>query len=185
MTTTSIIRAIVATTAVVVALGVAGCGGSESEPHPEGSDTHVHIDPLDPDTLPPEKVAETAMNAILSWQPAADTSKADAVRRARPWLGGDLAAQAATPAPAPTGMRPDAKWEAWSRSKDSLTAACTVADDTPAHPDGMRTVIVDVRCRQTVLHTTGSSTTLAAERWRTTVTATDDGWRLTDFRFRS
>jgi len=34
------------------------------------------------------------MQMILSWQPAVDESKTDALIRATPWLGGDLRAVA-------------------------------------------------------------------------------------------
>ncbi|MFD4184050.1 hypothetical protein [Rhodococcus sp. NPDC058514] len=38
-------------------------------------------------------------------------------------------------------------------------------------------------CTQTALHAAGSSTRLSPETWRTTVTRTDDGWRMTDYRY--
>ncbi|MDJ0362477.1 hypothetical protein [Rhodococcus sp. H29-C3] len=75
-----------AVTAAAV-LALAGCGGSsDPDPIPEGTDAHVQIDPLDPAGLDAPGAATTAMNAILSWQPAVDASKADALARARPWI---------------------------------------------------------------------------------------------------
>lgn len=48
----------------------------------------------------------------------------------------------------------------------------------------MRTVVIDVICTQTVLHASGRSTRLTPPQlWRTTTVRTDDGWRLTDYRF--
>ncbi|MDI9940369.1 hypothetical protein QM806_33895 [Rhodococcus sp. IEGM 1351] len=169
--------------AVSATLMLAGCGSSGDEDEPSGSDDHAHIDPLDPAALDADGTAVTAMQAILSWQPAVDESKSDALRRARPWLGGELATTVDNDSGAATGLRPDREWLAWQQAGDALTASCTKADSTPAAPEGMRTVVIDVSCLQTVLHTAGSSTPLAEQTWRTTVTRTDDGWRLTDFRY--
>jgi len=47
----------------------------------------------------------------------------------------------------------------------------------------MRTLVIDVTCTQSVLHASGQSTRLTPQTWRTTVTRTDDGWRLTDYRY--
>ncbi|WP_245814079.1 hypothetical protein [Rhodococcus marinonascens] len=169
----------------VLSVGVvlAGCSSPETGSEHVGSDDHVRIDPLDPTQLGAEDTATTAMGAILSWQPAVDESKSDALRRARPWLGGDLAVavdQATGPAPT---LRPDQEWLAWRESGAAVSASCTRADSTPAAPEGMRTVVIDVTCTQTVLHAAGSSTPRAPETWRTTATRTDDGWRLTGFRY--
>ncbi|MBY6438109.1 hypothetical protein HQ602_17180 [Rhodococcus kroppenstedtii] len=170
------------TTAAVL---LAGCGGNDPDPIPEGTDAHVAIDPLDPAALGPDEAAAAAMNAILSWQPATDTSKADALTRARPWLGGALAGVVDTSPTAGAGLRPDREWAAWARSGDTLTATCTRAPDSPNSPAGMTTVIVDLSCRQQVLHASGSVTPRAPEVWRTTAVATPDGWRVTDFRYRT
>jgi hypothetical protein len=171
--------------AVGIAVIVAGCGSSpDPDPIPEGTDAHVQIDPLDPASLGPQQAAQTAMNAILSWQPAFDTSKTDALTRARPWLTVPLTET--LDAPQTTAqLRPDREWEAWARSGDTLTATCTPAADTPASPEGMRTVIVDLDCRQRVLHAAGTSTLRPVETWRATVISTPGGWRLSDFRFRT
>ncbi len=91
--------------AVSATLMLAGCGSSSDEDEPMGSDDHAHIDPLDPAHLDADGTAATAMQAILSWQPAVDGSKSDALRRARPWLGGDLAATVDNDSGAATGLR--------------------------------------------------------------------------------
>lgn len=176
-----LIGAVIATTAVLAGCGASSGDGGSGEHG--GSDDHVHIDPYDPAHLDDVGTATTAMQVILSWQPAVDESKSDALRRARPWLGGDLAAIVDNDNGAATGIRPDREWAAWKESGDALTASCTKAESTPAAPEGMRTVVIDVSCRQTVLHAAGSSTNLAAQTWRTTITRTDDGWRLTDYRY--
>jgi len=171
---------------LAVTAALAGCGSSNGDGgdgEHGGSDDHAHIDPYDPAHLDEVGTATTAMETILSWQPAIDESKSDALRRARPWLGGDLAATVDNDNGGATGIRPDRDWSAWKESGDALTASCTKAETTPAAPEGMRTVVIDVSCRQTVLHAAGSSTNLAAQTWRTTITRTDDGWRLTDYRY--
>lgn len=179
-------RTLLLASAVAAVMLIAGCGspGTSSEGEDRsGTDAGAHIDPLDPAHLDASATATTAMQVILSWQPAVDGSKSDALARARPWLGGDLAdAVDETTGPAPT-LRPDREWAAWKQAGDALTASCTEAESTPAAPEGMRTLVIDVDCRQTVLHASGSSTTLPTQTWRTTVTHTDDGWRLTGFRY--
>lgn len=171
--------------ALAVAVFVAGCGSSpDPDPVPEGTDAHVQIDPLDPASLGPKEAAGAAMNAILSWQPAFDTSKTDALVRARPWLTVPLTDTLDGPQTS-AALRPDREWDAWAASGDTLTATCTPAADTPASPEGMRTVIVDLDCRQRVLHASGASTLRPVETWRTTIISTPGGWRLSDFRYRT
>lgn len=175
-----LIAGLAVTTAVL-----AGCGASGGDVDSEhvGSDDHAEIDPYDPTHLDEVGTATTAMQVILSWQPAVDESKSDALRRARPWLAGNLLDTVDNDGGGVTGVRPDRDWVAWKESGDALTASCSKAESTPAAPEGMRTVVIDVSCRQTVLHAAGSSTNLAGQTWRTTVTRTENGWRLTDFRY--
>nr|ARX60607.1 putative membrane protein [Prescottella equi] len=163
------------------AIALAGCGSdSDNAPH-TGTDDHAAITPLSPQEIDADQTAITAMQTILSWQPAVDDSKGDVLVRAKPWLGGDLLAAAEEGKS--VSLRPDRDWQQWAADKDALTANCVRADTTPAAPAGMRTVVIDVTCRQTVLHASGQSTRLTPETWRTTVTRTDDGWRMTDYRF--
>ena len=171
--------------AIATVVLAAGCGSSpDPDPVPEGTDAHVQIDPLDPTSLGPKEAAGAAMNAILSWQPAFDTSKTDALARARPWLTVPLTDTLDAPQTS-TQLRPDREWDAWAASGDTLTATCTPSADTPASPEGMRTVIVDLDCRQRVLHASGASTLRPVETWRTTIISTPGGWRLSDFRYRT
>ncbi len=166
--------------AAALAAALSGCG---TDSPPRATDDHVRIDPLNPADLDAAGTATTALQAILSWQPAIDASKADALRRARPWLGGDLAGTVDNDDASPSGVSPHREWLAWKESGDAVTASCMRAASTPAAPQGMRTLVIDVSCRQTVLHATGSSTPRSPQTWRTTVTRTDNGWRLTDFRY--
>ncbi len=171
--------------AVAIAVFAAGCGSSpDPDPIPEGTDAHVQIDPLDPAALGPQEAAAAAMNAILSWQPVFDADKTDALARARPWLTVPLTDSLDAPQTS-AALRPDREWDAWAASGDTLTATCTPAADTPATPEGMRTVIVDLDCRQRVLHASGASTLRPVETWRTTIISTPGGWRLSDFRYRT
>lgn len=178
-------RQLLLAAAIAAVLAVAGCGGSpDPDPIPEGTDAHVQIDPLDPSGLDAPGAATTAMNAILSWQPAVDYSKAGALARARPWITTPLIDTLNAPQ-STTELRPDKEWDAWARSKDSLTATCWPTEGATAPPAGMRTVIVDLECRQRVLHADGSSTQRPTEPWRATVITTPNGWKLSDFRYRT
>ncbi len=179
-----IARGTIAAVCTAAAVAVAGCGSidpaGEQHVH-EGSDDHQMIEPLSPQQIDADQTAITAMQMVLSWQPAIDESKADALIRATPYLGGDLLAVAESGSRA--DVRPDADWQQWAASKDAVAATCVRADSTPAAPAGMRTVVIDVICTQTVLHASGRSTRLTPQLWRTTTVRTDDGWRLTDYRF--
>ena len=169
--------------ALAAALVLAGCGSNGDADL--ASDDHAHIDPLNPDHMAPEQVATTAMGVILSWKPTEDASPTDAFQRARRWLGGKLRDAANVTTTAPSGVRPDPRWVSWRESRDVISAACVRSDSTPAAPEGMRTLVIDVTCRQNVLHVGGAITPLTPETWRTTVTRTGDGWLLTDYRFLS
>lgn len=169
------------TLTAAAAIALAGCGSDSGDAPHTGTDDHAAINPLSPQEIDADQTAITAMQMILSWQPAIDASKGDALVRAKPWLGGDLLAAAEEGKS--VSIRPDRDWQQWAAAKDALTANCARSDTTPAAPAGMRTVVIDVTCRQSVLHATGQSTPRTPETWRATVTRTDDGWRLTDYRF--
>jgi hypothetical protein len=178
-----ITRVTVAAVCTAAAVALAGCGSNTAEEHHvhQGSDDHQVIEPLSPQQIDADDTAITAMQMVLSWQPAIDESKSDALIRATPYLGGDLLAVAESGSRA--NVRPDPDWQQWAAAKDAVTAVCAHSDTTPAAPAGMRTVVIDVICTQTVLHASGRSTRLTPQLWRTTVTRTDHGWRLTDYRF--
>ncbi|MDO1481613.1 hypothetical protein [Rhodococcus ruber] len=178
-----ITRITVAAVCTAAAVTLAGCGSDTTDGQHvhEGSDDHQVIEPLSPQRIDADDTATTAMGMILSWQPAIDESKTTALIRARPYLSGDLLAVAESGTRA--DVRPDADWQQWAAAKDAVSATCVRADSTPAAPAGMRTVVIDVICTQTVLHASGRSTRLTPQTWRTTTVRTDDGWRLTDYRF--
>ncbi len=178
-----ITRITVAAVCTAAAVALAGCGNDTTDGQHvhEGSDDHQVIEPLSPQQTGADQTAITAMQMILSWQPALDESKTVALIRATAYLGGDLLAVADSGTRAE--VRPDADWQQWAAAKDAVTAVCAHSDTTPAAPVGMRTVVIDVTCTQTVLHAGGRSTRLTPQTWRTTTVRTDDGWRLTDYRF--
>lgn len=178
-----ITRITVAAMCTAAAVALAGCGSDTTRDQHvhEGSDDHQVIEPLSPQQIDADQTAITAMQMILSWQPAIDESKADALIRATAYLGGDLLAIAESGTRAE--VRPDADWQQWAASKDAVAATCVRADSTPAAPAGMRTLVIDVTCTQTVLHASGRSTRLTPQTWRTTTVRTDDGWRLTGYRY--
>ncbi|MDO1481793.1 hypothetical protein [Rhodococcus ruber] len=178
-----ITRITVAAVCTAAAVALAGCGSDTTDGQHvhEGSDDHQVIEPLSPQQIDADQTAITAMQMILSWQPAVDESKADALIRATAYLGGDLLAVAESGTRAE--VRPDADWQQWAAAKDAVTAVCAHSDTTPEAPAGMRTVVIDVICTQTVLHAGGRSTRLTPQLWRTTTVRTDDGWRLTDYRY--
>ncbi|MGW4019406.1 hypothetical protein ACWECW_24190 [Rhodococcus ruber] len=178
-----ITRITIAAVCTAAAVALAGCGSdttSDQHVH-EGSDDHHVIEPLSPQQIDADGTATTAMGMILSWQPAIDESKTDALLRATPYLGGDLRAVAESGTRA--DVRPDADWQQWAASKDAVSASCVRAASTPAAPAGMRTLVLNLTCTQTVLHASGRSTRLTPQTWRTTTVRTDDGWRLTDYRY--
>lgn len=178
-----ITRITVAAVCTAAAAFLAGCGSDTvaGQHVHEGSDDHQVLEPLSPQQIDAEQTALTAMGMILSWQPAIDEGKADALIRAKAYLGGDLLAVAESGTRAE--VRPDADWQQWAASHDAVTATCMGAESTPAAPEGMRTLVVDLTCTQTVLHAGGRSTRLTPQTWRTTTVRTDDGWRLTDYRY--
>ncbi|MCE5292025.1 MAG: hypothetical protein LLG14_22670 [Nocardiaceae bacterium] len=133
--------------------------------------------------MTPNQVATTAMGVILSWKPAKDSSSTDAFRRAQRWLGGELLEAARVTTTAESEVRPDPRWAVWRESRDVISAACIRSDSTPNAPAGMRTVVIDVTCTQNVLHSSGAITPLTPETWRVSVTKTEGGWLLTDYRF--
>ncbi len=76
-----ITRVTVAAVCTAAAVAVAGCGSIDpaGEQHVyEGSDDHQVIEPLSPQQIDADDTAITAMQMILSWQPAIDESKTDA-----------------------------------------------------------------------------------------------------------
>ncbi|WP_020109777.1 hypothetical protein [Nocardia sp. 348MFTsu5.1] len=163
---------------------LSGCGDNDSisstAPGPAtGHDHNPELpDVADPATADPSIVAAQALSLMFTWQPVTDPSSGEAVRRAAPWLGGDLAAAASSILTA-TPERTDPRWESWRRSGDVVTATADV--DSGHIPDTTDTAVRLVTVRQKVLHADGDTTPLAPMRMEATLTRTNDGWRLTDY----
>ncbi|MGB3354749.1 MAG: hypothetical protein WBB00_18515 [Mycobacterium sp.] len=138
------------------------------------TDAHVHLD--EDRGSDPDAVAEAALAAMFSWQPAIDPSPAAAVGRAQRWLGGQLAADATQPAA--TGVRPLPQWAGWRDSGDIVTA--TAQSGEPITASDSRQVL-DVALTQTVLHRDGSTTPYSDYRVRAVVEKNSDTWQLTEY----
>ena len=179
-------RARVTVLAVLAALMVilAGCGGDTTpgDPDPSPSSGHDHghelPGPPDPATAGPDVVASQALSMMFTWQPVTDPSSGAALRRAAPWLGGDLAAAASSPSTA-APERPDPRWDSWRRSGDVVTATADV--DAGHIPDTPTTAVRLVTVRQQTLHADGDTTPLTPMRVEATLSRTDSGWRLIAF----
>lgn len=179
-------RPVAAVLAALAALVVvlAGCSDSSGpdEPTPGPSAGHDHGHELpgapDPATAGPDVVAAHALSMMFTWQPVTDPSSGEALRRAAPWLGGDLAAAASSTQPAAL-ERPDPRWAAWRRNGDVVTATADV--DAGHIPDTRTTAVRLVTVRQRTLHADGDTTPLSPMRIDATLSHTDSGWRLTAF----
>lgn len=178
-------RPVTVVVAVFAALAVvlSGCGGDGSDepsPGPSAGNDHGHElpGPPDPATAGPDVVAAQALSMMFTWQPVTDPSSGEGVRRAAPWLGGELAAAASSTVTA-TVARPDPRWESWRRSGDVVTATADV--DAGHIPDSPSTAVRLVTVRQKVLHADGDTTPLNPMRVEATLTHTDRGWRLTAY----
>ena len=176
-------RPVAAILAVLAALMVAlaGCGDNTNpagpEPSPSTGHDHGHELP-DPATAGPDVVAVQALSMMFTWQPVTDPSSGAALRRAAPWLGGDLEAAASSPSTV-APERPDPRWASWRRSGDVVTATADV--DGGHIPDTPTTAVRLVTVRQQTLHAAGATTPLAPMRIEATCSRTDAGWRLTAF----
>jgi hypothetical protein len=118
-----------------------------------GSDSHAHLDPLNPHDANADMVARNTFTVAMAWQPSRDSSTWDALHRAAPMLTGSMSRAAATP-PQPS-PKPLTEWATWARDGDSVTAA--VSTDQPATVDG-DSATVTVRVSQIVLHPNGETT---------------------------
>ncbi|WP_128642438.1 hypothetical protein [Rhodococcus opacus] len=156
--------------AVVVAaaaLVASGCGDSVS------GTAAPEIDRGDP-----LAVIETALETMFTWNPTRDASGADALERARPYLGPDLASSTA----GESQPGPGSQWEQWKHDEATVRAeALFLADEHP--PDNDHTVHRVVTIRQSA--TTPNNLVLDENEHTAWVVATKgpDGWRLDSLQF--
>lgn len=148
---------------------------SEHADHDHGSDhDHAITDPLAPDNATITAATEQAFRAMFTWQPVSDNSPGDAVLRARPWLGGELADTSGRD----TNVRLPADWQAWRQSGDLITATAAVTDEVSTTGT---TAVRSVRVVQNVMRPTGETVPYAAFTARAELTRTDGGWRVTAY----
>ncbi|WP_194838473.1 hypothetical protein [Nocardia sp. XZ_19_369] len=137
------------------------------------TDSHAHIDPLDPVGASPEAVAINAITIIHSWRPSHDNAPWQALHRATALLTHPIVQAASTPPNPPP--RPIPEWDGWARSRDQLSAAVTILE--PATLTGA-TATVPVRLAQIVLHPDGLTTPWRTTTLRVELARDGDIWRV-------
>ena len=163
--------------AIVLIAALAGCSGSDdtTEPaHDHDHGEHYSSPPGLPDRAEPIGVFTTTVTTMFSWQPAADTSPTDALRRTRATLTG----QALDSADSSATVRPSAQWGAWKQSLDVITARVDNASAVLISPD-------KASARDTVIQTVlGIDATVTSYR-KFTVTAElvriDGQWKVATY----
>ena len=163
--------------AIVLIAALAGCSGSDdtTEPaHDLDHGEHYSSPPGLPDRAEPIGVFTTTVTTMFSWQPAADTSPTDALRRTRATLTG----QALDSADSSATVRPSAQWGAWKQSLDVITARVDNASAVLISPD-------KASARGTVIQTVlGIDATVTSFR-KFTVTAdlvrVDGQWKVATY----
>ena len=163
--------------AIVLIAALAGCSGSDdtTEPaHDHDHGEHYSSPPGLPERAEPIGVFTTTVTTMFSWQPAADTSPTDALRRTRATLTG----QALDSADSTATVRPSAQWGAWKQSLDVITARVEGASAVLISPD-------KASARGTVIQTVlGIDATVTSFR-KFTVTAdlvrVDGQWKVATY----
>lgn len=125
----------------------------------------------------PLVVIETALETMFTWKPAEDASGDDALERAAPYLGSELASQTSGTTPGP-----GSQWEQWRLDEATVRAdAVFLADEHP--PDDDQTVHRVVSIRQSA--TTPNDLLIDENEHTAWVIATrgTDGWRLDSLQF--
>ena len=110
--------------AVCTLLALTACGENSEETGP-GDTGHEHPTgqgPV-PGAIADDSIHE-ALSRIYSWEPATERDSGVAMRKALPWLSGELA-QAASRA-GDDRMRPMRQWALWRAEKSIVTATVTV-----------------------------------------------------------
>ncbi|WP_068155040.1 hypothetical protein [Rhodococcus phenolicus] len=125
----------------------------------------------------PLAVIEIALETMFTWNPAQDASGADALERAAPYLGPELASQTNVAEPGA-----GSQWEQWKNDEATVHAdAVFLADEHP--PDDDHTVHRVVSIRQSA--TTPNDVLIDENEHTAWVVATkgSDGWRLDSLQF--
>lgn len=160
---TSVLRVPATVLILLVAVLLGACG---SDVPTEGGDAEAS----DPAAI---EAITGALQTMFSWNPATDTSSADAYVRAIPYLTDELAAQAGQR----TERGPGRQWQDWAASGAAVDAEAyvVVAEHTKDTPDRIeRTVMVVQTVRapdQSVLESIETEAEVTATR-------TPQGWRV-------
>lgn len=159
---------------LMVVVGCTADGGDRDGSH--SHDDHSHE--LGPDMASPaEDVAAAWLQTIYAWEPVSDESPTDALIRGRKWAAGALA----DPGPVVGEVRSTVpEWDAWRRSKDTLSASVSNIDvvAVTAH----RAVVTAV-VTQSVLHSDGDLTPFDKLDVTVTLEKSDQNqWKVLDYR---
>lgn len=119
-------RIVLVMLAVLAVIGLAACGsGDDSDSGGPGDSGFTHPNGAGPvaGEMPDVSVRE-ALSRIYTWQPAVEANSGEAMRKALPWLTGEMAQAARKPDD--SGMRPMRQWAQWKDEKSVITASTQV-----------------------------------------------------------
>ena len=173
--------AVLGAVALVVALVLNACGGSD--PHPDTHDDHSghdHSHQLPAGDGPqlrdsPDESATEALQRIYSWEPSVDADSGDGMRRAVPWLSGALHTVATRGDDDTVRALPE--WQQWRTNHDIVVAAVkvTARADRPGDLDVERRALVT----QNVMHADGTTTPWRLMTFDIALSRDDDQrWRM-------
>ncbi|OCH81465.1 hypothetical protein [Gordonia sp. UCD-TK1] len=178
---TGVRLAVISCAALVVALVLNACGGSDPQPdtHDDHSG-HDHSHQLPVGDGPqlrdsPDESATEALQRIYSWEPATDADSGDGMRRAVPWLSGALHTVATRGDDESVRALP--QWQQWRTNHDIVVAAVkvTARTDRPGDLDVERRALVT----QNVMHADGTTTPWRLMTFDIALSRDDDQrWRM-------
>ncbi|WP_174185821.1 hypothetical protein [Nocardia barduliensis] len=115
----------------------------------------------------------SGLQTMFTWRPGPDQSRADAYRRASPWLTTDLAAKSGNN----TERGPGAQWDQWARDRATVEATVLVmgTEHDPDTADRIDRLVMITQAVKTPEGTIVETTSLDA---RVFVQRTDQGWRI-------
>lgn len=123
----------------------------------------------------PDVVAAAGLTAYYSWQPTVDTTRADAARRALPWLGGQLAQATRDYQP---HAAPGADWNSWADHHATLRVRVGRGTDDGATADTTATAVREYVVTLTPRSRTWIGTPVQLVDF-VTLTRGPGGWRIT------
>ncbi len=123
----------------------------------------------------PDVVAVAGLTAYYSWQPTVDTTRADAARRALPWLGGRLAQATRDYQP---HAAPGADWNSWADHHATLRVRVGRGADDGAPADTTATAVREYVVTLTPRSRTWTGTPVQLVDF-VTLTRGPGGWRIT------